>query len=541
MAVEKNANLDPVPHVDNKEPAEFDMMLKDAAPKMDKMWWHYPHLRQLNFFLAGAILVQATNGYDGSMLNGLQSLGAWENYFNHPQGASLGTLSSGTTFGVLLTIFPTSYLCDRYGRRWPIIAGSIFTIIGAIIQSVAQNFGTFWAGRFIIGMGLGLLNTTSPMLLAETAYPTQRSVLTSLYETSFPFGALIGALITFGSYYIDSTWAWRLPSLLQCFPAFIQIFLLYFCPESPRWLVAQGRIEEARAVLVKYHGGGDEDSLLVRLELAEIQAALQSDNIKKSGKWSQWLKTKGNRHRLAIIMFIPVMTQLSGNAVISYYLHLILNGINITTTKEQLIINATLLVLELFAAVGIASYCEMFGRRRFFMIGIVGMLVCFIPWTILSALSQEGNFTNPGYGIGVVAMIYLFEIPYHVVAPLANLFLTEVAPYELRSKASAIFQLMGQIIGLFNSYVNPIAMGAIGWKYYIVFCCVITCEFIVVYFFFPETKGLSLEEISVIFEGEAAAVGAGAYRHGDVEDPAAGQQKQVSDEKLGMEENVKST
>ena len=228
MAVEKNANMDNVPHVDNKDPAEFDMMLKDAAPKMDKMWWHYPHLRQLNFFLAGAILVQATNGYDGSMLNGLQSLGAWENYFNHPQGASLGTLSSGTTFGVLLTIFPTSYLCDRYGRRWPIIAGSILTVIGAIIQSVAQNFGTFWVGRFIIGMGLGLLNTTAPMLLAETAYPTQRSVLTSLYETSFPFGALVGALITFGSYYIDSTWAWRLPSLLQCSPALSKSVLCTF-------------------------------------------------------------------------------------------------------------------------------------------------------------------------------------------------------------------------------------------------------------------------------------------------------------------------
>ncbi|KAG2188704.1 hypothetical protein INT44_003843 [Umbelopsis vinacea] len=534
MAVNKDANIDNIPHVNNDDKVDLNMMLKDAAPKMGKMWWHYPHLRNLNFFLFGAIVLQATNGYDGSMLNGLQSLSVWEDYFNKPTGASLGTLSSGTTFGGLLMLFPASYICDRFGRRWPIIAGSILTIIGAIIQGVAQNFGTFWAGRFIIGMGLALVNNAGPMLLAETAYPTQRPVLTSLYETSFPFGALIGALITFGSYYIDSTWAWRLPSLLQCLPAFIQIGLIYFCPESPRWLVAHGRIEEARAVLVKYHGGGDEDSQLVHLELAEIRAALQSENIKKSGRWSQWLKTKGNRHRLAIILFIPVITQLSGNRIVSYYLHLILNGINITTTKDQLIINATLLASEVVSAVGIASYCEMFGRRRFFMIGIVGMLVSFIPWTILSAFSQEGNFSNPGYGIGVVAMIYIFMIPYHIVAPLANLFLTEVAPYELRSKASALFQLMGSIIGLFSSYVNPIAMDAIGWKYYIVYCCVIAVEIVVVYFYFPETKGLSLEEISVIFEGEAAAVGAGVYRHGDMEDPAAEQPRSLSDEKVGM-------
>jgi sugar porter (SP) family MFS transporter len=541
MTVKKNENTEDAPHVDQRDKLEPDMMLKDAAPKMDKMWWHYPHLRKLNFFLFGAILVQATNGYDGSMLNGLQSLNVWENYFGHPAGASLGTLSSGTTFGGLLVLFPAAYICDKFGRRWPIIAGSILTIIGAIVQGVAQNFGTFWAGRFIIGMGLGLLGNAAPLLLAETAYPTQRPVLTALYETSFPFGALVGALITFGSYYIDSTWAWRLPSLLQCFPAFIQIGLVYVCPESPRWLVAQGRIEEARTILVQYHGAGDEDSLLVRLELEEIQAALQSENIKKSGKWSQWLKTKGNRHRLGIIMFIPVITQLSGNRIISYYLHLILNGINITTTRDQLIINATLLASEVISAVGIASYCEMFGRRRYFLIGIIGMLISFIPWTVLSALAQEGNFSNPGYGIGVVAMIYIFMVPYHIVAPLANLFMTEVAPYELRSKASAIFSLTGNVIGLFSSYVNPIAMDAIGWKYYIVYCCVIAVQIIVVYFYFPETKGLSLEEVSVIFEGEAAAVGAGAYRHGDVEDPVAGQLTQSSDEKLGMEENVKST
>jgi MFS family permease len=176
-----------VPDVGN-DITNFDMLLRDAAPKLDKMWWHYPHLRKLNFFLLGAILVQATNGYDGSMLNGLQSLTQWSSYFNNPSGATLGTLSSGTTIGLIVSLPLAIYSCEKFGRRWPIIAGSVLTIVGAVIQSAAVSYWMFWIGRFIIGFGLGLLQSAAPMLLSETAYPAQRSQVTSLYETSFPLG-----------------------------------------------------------------------------------------------------------------------------------------------------------------------------------------------------------------------------------------------------------------------------------------------------------------------------------------------------------------
>jgi MFS family permease len=299
-------------------------------------------------------------------------------------------------------------------------------------------------------------------------------------------------------------------------------------------LVATGRVEEARAILAEHHGNGDANCLLVRYELAEIIESLKSDGVKKSGKWKEWFVSSGNRRRLAIIMFLPVMTQLSGNGVISYYLHLVLNSIGITNSKDQLVINATLLILELIAAVVIASYCDIAGRRRMFMIGVLGMLGSFVIWTILSALAQQSGFQTAGLSGGVLAMIFIFEIPYHIIGPLAPTFLTEVAPYALRSKASGIFQLMGQIVGLFNNYVNPIALTAIGWKYYIVFCCVLTVEFIVVYFFFPETRGLSLEEISVMFEGADAAVGHAALRKNDTEDPASFGQKHVTDETMDV-------
>lgn len=345
--------------------------------------------------------------------------------------------------------------------------------------------------------------------------------------------------MTYGSYFIATTWAWRLPSLLQCFPAFIQIALAYYCPESPRWLVARGRIEEARAVLTEYHGAGDSDCLLVRYELAEIREALKEDTLKKSASWKQWFVTKGNLHRFGIILFVPVITQLSGNAVISYYLHLILSSINITDPKDQLVINATLLILELVAAVTVAAFCDIAGRRRLYFVGIAGMLGSFVIWTVLSALAQQGGFQNPGLSRGVLAMIYIFEIPYHIVAPISPLYVTEIAPYELRSKASGLFQFMGQVVGLFNNYVNPIALTAIGWKYYIVFCAVLTLEFVVVYFFFPETRGLGLEEIAVVFDGPDAVIGNAALRKEDEEDPKRVDRKKAAEESMDLDEDTK--
>ncbi|KAI8068592.1 general substrate transporter [Gongronella butleri] len=468
------------------------------------MWWRYSYLRKLNGFLFGSILVQATTGYDGSLLNGLQSLSQWDDYFDNPKGASLGTLSSGVAFGMLLSMLVTSWFCDKFGRRLPIIVGSIISIIGAVIQGVAQNYAMFFVGRGIIGIGLGLLQVAAPLYLSETAYPTQRSVVTSIYEPSFPLGALVAALVTYGTYTLPTTWAWRIPSLLQALPSLVQATIcLMGSPESPRWLVSKGRVDEAREMLIKYHGGGDPDSLLVKYELAEIVAALESEKIRKASRWSELVATKGNRHRLIIVMFVPVITQLSGNQVVSYYLHLILNSINITSTKDQLTINATLLAVELVAAVIVASYCEKMGRRALFFVGIVGMLVTFVIWIILSALAQEGGFSNPGLSKGVLAMIYLYVIFYHVVAPIAPTYITEVMPFSLRSKASTIFQLLGQIIGLFNSYVNPIGLAAISWKYYFVFIATLVVQIVFVYFVFVETVGLSLEEVARVFGDEA--------------------------------------
>jgi MFS family permease len=136
----------------------------------------------------------------------------------------------------------------------------------------------FIAARFILGVGIEFCIIPAPVLTTELAYPTHRAKLTSLFYTFYFAGAILSSWTTFGTYHINSsTWSWRIPSILQlAFPG-MQFIALFWVPESPRWLVSKGRLEEARAILVTWHANGVEDCPLVDYEMNEIQEHLRGE------------------------------------------------------------------------------------------------------------------------------------------------------------------------------------------------------------------------------------------------------------------------
>ncbi|KAH8806007.1 general substrate transporter [Xylogone sp. PMI_703] len=486
-------------HNDNFE----GLALRDVIPKRTKPWWRDWTLLKLNTLLLCALLTQITSGYDGSMLNGMQSLPQWQKYFGRPTGTRLGAMTFGPSGGTLISVLVSSQLCDRLGRRYPICIGSVIIIIGSILQTAAINYG----------FGLGIVATAAPPLLSEVAYPTHRGKLVSFYLVTWSLGSLIAAWITYGTFKMsDSSWSWRIPSVLQCFFSLVQGTLSLFAPESPRWLIYQGRKKEAYEILAKYHSDGDPNSRLVRFEMAEITATLEMERLQKMSRWKEWLATKGNQHRLFLALYIPAMLQWSGNGLTSYYLSKVLNTIGVTNSKTQLIINACLSVWSFLSAAFFATLVDRAGRRRLFLIGMGGMGISYIIWTICSAVNQERNFKDKGLAAAVLLMIFVFNGCYHVCSPVAPTYIMEVVPFSLRSKASMLYQLTGNLAGLYNSFANPVAMDAISWRYYIVWCVMIGIHFSLIYMFFPETKGRGLEEVAEIFDGPNALSGVNAMK-----------------------------
>ncbi|CAH0057188.1 unnamed protein product [Clonostachys solani] len=468
-------------------------------------WWRVPHLLRLNLLLLIPFFASYVGGFDGSMLNGIQTVQQWQEDFEHPSGSLLGLLVNMQMIGGVVSLPLAPFAADTYGRRPPILLASIIIITGATIQAAAQNFGMFIAGRFFIGLGGGFLATAAAPLLGELAYPSHRPIFTAIYNTQWYAGAIVAAWATYGTFRMPNSWSWRIPSLLQALVSVFQGLLIYLVPESPRWLIANGRTDEATRILCKYHSGTQEPDELVRLQIAEITSAIEFERSLESSSYLQFLRTKGNRHRLFVVAIFGFIIQWCGNQLISSYLALVLRDIGITDLETQNLINGGLQLFNFAVASASATLVDRLGRRFLLLTSTIGMLCAFTIWTGLAARNQQLENGQKSLGVGVVVMVFMFFAFYNfAMNPLPIAYLLEVLPYSLRAKGLTVFNLAQYCSGIFNGFVNPVALEALSWKYYIVFVCALVLWLAVIYFTFPETRGLTLEEVSMVFDGKKA-------------------------------------
>jgi len=244
------------------------------------------------------------------------------------------------------------------------------------------------------------------------------------------------------------------------------------------------------------------------------------------------VRTAPNRRRTLIAVIVGVGAQWNGIGVVSYYLTLVLNTIGITTVAQQALINGLLQLFNFAAAIfGGALMVDRLGRRTLFLIGTGGLLLSYICWTALTA--QFVMTKNPGLGNGVVAFIFIAYFFYDISwTPFLYSYPVEIFPYNLRSRGMVV-TLSSTFIGLISGQlINPIALKAIGWKYYIVFCCIISILFTLIYFLFPETKGCTLEEIGDIFDGKTVVIENGDQKKGADEESQTVQTEKVEPPKV---------
>ncbi|RCK63069.1 Lactose permease [Candida viswanathii] len=470
---------------------------------LDKPFYKYAFLNVLHWYVFLNTISSTSSGYDGSLLNGLQIIDSWREKMGQPSGAVLGALSNGVVFGGFISAAFASWFCDRYGRKPGVILGQTVSVIGSVLQGASTNYAFFLVSRIIIGVGTGLTTVASPCLISELSYPKYRDTCTSLYNTFWYLGATIAAWVTYGTYHLHNNNAWRIPSYLQGFLPFVQIIGFYWVPESPRYLISKGKVEKAREILRKYHTGDDfseKATRLVEFEVKEISAALELEKIYSSSKYSDFLTVPTYRKRLFLVFFTAFFMQLSGNGLVSYYLNKVLDTIGITEAPRQLQINGGLMIYNLGVAWCLAMVVRFVKRRTLFLASSLGMLLCYVLWTILSARFALTDFTDTRLANAVLAFIFLFYLAYNAGANiLPFLYISEVLPYSHRAKGFNIFGAFINSFLIYNGFVNPVAMDAIQWRYYIVYCCILAVEVVVMYFFFVETSGYTLEEVAIAF------------------------------------------
>ncbi|KAJ7876724.1 hexose transporter [Mycena olivaceomarginata] len=470
----------------------------------NRKWYNNRRLIVLNAWITLLLITSSTNGYDGSMMNGLQSLTQWKEYFHTPTKGKLGLLNAIQNIGALAGYPFAPYMSDAIGRRPTVFFGALIMCIATAVQTASQSVGMFIGARFLIGFGLTFAANAAPMLVTELSYPKYRAPLTSAYNSLWYSGAIIAAWATFGTFKINSTWAWRVPSLLQAIPSVLQVILVLFAPESPRFLVSKGKEAEALRTLAYYHADGNEEDPLVQYEFQEIKAAIDFDRtVAANVGWKSFLSSAGNRKRVRIIVAIAFFSQWSANGLVSYYLNKVLDSIGVTDPTIQLLINGILQIWNLAWALAASSCVERFGRRLLFLTSVVLMTVFFTLQTICTARFRING--NESAAHAVIAFIFLYYAAYDLAfTPLIVTYTLEILPYNIRAKGFNIFNFTISLALIFNQYVNPIALDNIDWKYYIVYCVWLVFEGVFLYFYVIETKNRTLEETAALFDGTEA-------------------------------------
>jgi sugar porter (SP) family MFS transporter len=495
---------------DKKPNADAVALAQEEAPQFEHVQWTKdPGLRKLYFYAFVLCVASATTGYDGMFFNSVQNFEQWKEYFGDPQGSMLGLLGALYQIGSLASIPIVPYIADNFGRKIPIAVGCVIMIVGAILQGSCQNLNTFMGGRVMLGFGNSLAQISSPMLLTELCHPQHRGRLTTVYNCLWNVGALIVAWIAFGTNFVPSEWSWRVPALIQALPSVIQLVFIYWVPESPRYLIAKDRQDQALAILAKYHANGNENHPTVQFEYREIKETIRLEmETTKNSSYADFFKTRGNRYRLAILLSLGIFSQWSGNAIISNYSSKLYDTAGVTDSTAKLGLSAGQTVLALIVSITMALLVDKIGRRPMFLAATGGMFGTFCFWTLTCGLYEEHN--SPGAANAMIFFIWVFGIMYSLAwSGLLVAYAIEILPYKLRAKGLMIMNLTVQAALTLNIYANPLAFdNFVGhtWKFYLIYTCWIFLELVFVYFMYVETRGPTLEELAKVIDGDEAEV-----------------------------------
>ncbi|EOA86795.1 uncharacterized protein SETTUDRAFT_41325 [Exserohilum turcica Et28A] len=482
-------------------------------------WWNKKNLRIMYLWLFCCCMgVEITSGFDSQLIGTLQFSTPFNTYFgdgykdkdNKPSinPNIIGFMSACYQLGSILAVPVSPWLNQRYGRRMSIFVGSIIMVTGAILQGFAQHVGMYIIARMLLGFGILFAIVSGSALIGELAYPKERPFMTSLFNASYFIGSITAAAIAIKTTTIKGNWGWRIPSLLQICPSFLQLATVWLLPESPRWLISRDRDEEALAILVKYHAEGDANSELVHAEMAQIRSTIRLEMENSSQSWLDMVRTPGMRRRVLIAVFLGLFTQMSGNTLLSYYQKLLFELMGFTDDHTKTRINMANQCWSLLNAVIIALVVTRFRRRWMFMLSAGSMTMVFMAITICFQrlqLAKKHGTTNSPAQVAALFFYFAYSPCYNIGNnSLTYTYLVEIFPYAQRTMGIGIEQIFGKLAGFFSIYVNPIALTAIEWKYFAIYCGWITFEFTFVYFVYPETYNRTLEELAFLFEDDLA-------------------------------------
>ncbi|CAG8898184.1 unnamed protein product [Penicillium egyptiacum] len=448
-------------------------------------------------------------GYDQAVANGLLTLGSFIAVFPqidtvHTSGSekSHNSTIQGTTVaiyevGCALGAGSCAFLGDRLGRRKTIFLAGCIALAGIAIQASPFSLGQLIAGRVITGLGVGGFTATIPMYVSESSGAEARGRMV-LLEGWFAIGGIVLATwLEFGLYYIsDNSVSWRFPIAFQGLFALVVVGCIMLLPDSPRWLARAGRLQEAAEVLARVENMPvDSEHVLQELEIIR-QSLVIDENSESTGSSSPFALTQNRHlHRTVIAVGVNILAQMTGVNIITFYSDTIFeSNLGYSGTLSRIITGC--LQIWQFLAAGVAVLLiDRVGRRPLLIAAAAGMAVA---QACLAGLSSDlANRSAAGASL-LFYFVALFCFPIGLFL-VPFMYAAEIAPLRTRAKVTAMAAAANWLFNFVLAEVSPVGFATIHWRYYIVYACISAFACVFFYFFCPETKGRTLEEIDDIF------------------------------------------
>ncbi|KAI1109140.1 sugar transporter [Nemania sp. NC0429] len=479
-------------------------------------------------------------GYNQGMFSGLLTMPAFQAHMGDydpfdpnadqtKKGWLTAILELGAWIGTLMSGFIAETISRKYGV---LVAVSVFSL-GVIIQSTAQYGGAnvILGGRFVTGMGVGSLAAIIPIYNSEVAPPEVRGALVALQQLAITFGILVSFWIDYGTNFIGGTTlgkqkdaAWLVPITLQLFPAVILFVGMIFMPFSPRWLVHHDRETEARKVLANLRELSI-DHELVELEFLEIKAQSQFEkrtvaekfpNLREPTAWNTFklqfvainslFQSKPMFKRVIVATVTMFFQQWTGINAILYYAPSIFMQLGLSSNTTSLLATGVVGILLFVFTIPAVLWIDRVGRKPVLTVGAIAMATCHIIIAVIVAKDAGRWLEQAAAGWAAVAFVWIFVINFgYSWGPCAWIIVAEIWPLSSRPYGTTLGASSNWANNFIVGQVTPILLNRIGYGTYILFGLLTFLGAGFIWFFVPETKRLTLEEMDVIFGSEGVA------------------------------------
>lgn len=452
-------------------------------------------------------------GWDSSVIGGVITLPPFVRDYkisDDRAGADLSsnivsTLQAGCFLGSLIA----SPITDKIGRRPALLIVALVVIVGVIMQAASMgNLGPLYAGRFLAGVGVGAASTINPTYVSENAPRSIRGLLTGLYQLFIVTGGMIAFWINYAMslHYGGSQFSYIFPLAIQALPALLLFICMFLCKESPRWLARQDRWEEAKSVLALTRNL-PQDHPYLEEEFQEIADQLEHER-RLIGDATYWNLQKemwtisGNRKRAIISITLMICQQMTGVNAVNTYAPTILKNLGLTGNTTPLFGTGIYGVVKVLSCIAFLLFmADSLGRRRSLLWTSIAMgLVMFYIGIYVRIAPPKAGESVPPAGYFALVCIYLFAAFFQFGwGPACWIYSSEIPSARLRSMNVSYAAATQWLFNFVVARTLLLMLDSMGYGTYLLFGSFCFCMFVFVWFFVPETKGLSLEAMDSLF------------------------------------------